>query len=603
MRRYASASSFLAFLGSLAAQYSTNFETFAAAAAGTPCAGQDGFYVPPVAGSIDGNIHTYAGNTLGVPVNANGGANFWGGLSAGGTAFARSQRAVTIPSGLVKVTYDVCCNYLGAVVPTNNIGSFSFQPSTASLYVNLLAAYPVGVVFPPTTWDANVVTRGVVPGTVTTVLPNPAFQGLAMNVWHTWSCTVNMATGEHTEFTIRNGVTGITTVYRPTTPLLMPVAPALPGAIPTDFRFFAGGTTAGNVFAIDNFSITDGAATVEVQGEGCPFAHSFYERFATAAAFDLANSSITMTRTPSGGYIVTRGGGVYNPVGSLGPATALVLTDDSQVLAGTLGLYVGSNGWVATGPGNNTTWNISVPIVLGNPSTAFHSSHDMNPTIAGSGQVMYEEAGALAQVTYNGVWDFGGTSAADANNVQFQINTATGDCKICWGAMSPLGASGIGHIVGFSPGGASVDPGNADLSGLGQITLGTADKRPLRLTAATRPIQGAAAVVYNLTTSNIPASAAVHLGIVGLTNPNAPLIVVGMPDCTLQANLDVISAQILPVPASTVTWSPLTLPPLPPSFSGFTFYAQGAILGTTENTAFGFGALTSNGLKCTLGLN
>jgi hypothetical protein len=57
----------------------------------------------------------------------------------------------------------VCCNYLGTVVPTNNIGSFSFQPSTNAIYVNLLAAYPVGVLSPPTTWDANVVSRGATP--------------------------------------------------------------------------------------------------------------------------------------------------------------------------------------------------------------------------------------------------------------------------------------------------------------------------------------------------------------------------------------------------------------------------------------------------------
>src|SRR5262245_66090793 len=81
-------------LASLVAQgYSTGWETFTASAVGTPCAGQDGFYVPAVAGSIDGNIHTYAGNTLGLTQNLLGGANFWGGLSQGGTAFAKIGRA------------------------------------------------------------------------------------------------------------------------------------------------------------------------------------------------------------------------------------------------------------------------------------------------------------------------------------------------------------------------------------------------------------------------------------------------------------------------------------------------------------------------------
>src|SRR5262245_45149939 len=256
-------------LASLAAQgYSTNWETFTASATGTPCSGQDGFYIPAVAGSIDANIFTYAGNTLGIPANPNGGLNFWGGQSAGGTAFARSQRALTLPGTHVTIEYDVCCNYLGTVTPTNNIGSFSFQPSTNAIYVNLLAAYPVGVLFPPTTWDANVVTRGVPPATVTTVLPNPAFQGLAMNVWHHWAVTIDLVAGTHESFSITNGVTQVTTTYVPSTPLLLPIAPAVPAPLPTDFRFFAGGG-AGNVFAVDNVVITY-AAGYTTFGTGCP---------------------------------------------------------------------------------------------------------------------------------------------------------------------------------------------------------------------------------------------------------------------------------------------------------------------------------------------
>src|SRR5262249_24593404 len=67
----------------LAAQYSTGFETVVASPGGTAMAGQDGFFVPPVTGSIDGAAYTYAGNTLGIPVNPNGGANFWAGVSIG----------------------------------------------------------------------------------------------------------------------------------------------------------------------------------------------------------------------------------------------------------------------------------------------------------------------------------------------------------------------------------------------------------------------------------------------------------------------------------------------------------------------------------------
>ncbi|HEX5051808.1 MAG TPA: hypothetical protein VFZ65_08560 [Planctomycetota bacterium] len=247
---------------SIAAQgYTTDFESFTASAGGTPCAGQDGFYVPAVAGSIDGALYTYAGNTLGVPLNANGGANFYAGLSISPN-FARSQRVVTVPTGRIHIEFDVLCNYAGAVTPTNNIGSFSFQPSGTSVYVNLLARWPTGVLFPPTTWNADYVLGPTAAGTQS-VLADPAFQNLAVGVWHRWGVTVNLTTGEHINFSIRNGTTGITTVFTPPASLPLPGAGT---AMPTDFRLFTGG--ADNVFAVDNFTITYGADYTTF-GAGC----------------------------------------------------------------------------------------------------------------------------------------------------------------------------------------------------------------------------------------------------------------------------------------------------------------------------------------------
>jgi hypothetical protein len=361
----------LAPLASLTAQgYSTDWETFLAAPAGTPCAGQDGFYIPAVAGSIDGNIHSYAGNTLGVPVNPNGGANFWGGLSAGGTAFARSQRAVTMPGTRVRIEYDVCCNYLGTALPTNNIGSFSFQPSTNAIYVNTLAAYPATVVFPPTTWDANVVTRGVVPGTVTTVLPDPAFQGLAMNVWHHWAMTIDLIAGTHESFSITNGVTAVTTTYVPAVPLLLPIAPALGAPLPTDFRFFAGGTTAGNVFAIDNVRITY-AATYTTFGTGCPGALG------------------TPTLAAAPGSLPELGTTLSVNVGNLPFGVGLMITGLSNTLFGgaiplpfpLAGLgYPGCNLLVdpllidtIIGPVPSATWNFPIPLNMAFSGFTFYN--------------------------------------------------------------------------------------------------------------------------------------------------------------------------------------------------------------------------------------
>jgi hypothetical protein len=246
----------------LAQGYSTGFETLTASSTGTPITGQDGYYVP-VAGSLDGLVTTYAGNPWGVPANPNGGNNFWAGVSQATLIYARSQRNVTVSTNSrVYVQFDVLCNYVGAATPSNNIGSFSFQPSTTNAYVNIVAAWPAGVTFPPTTWDAT-----FVPGPTSTAapiaIPDPAFQNLPVGVWHTLGATVDFATGEQIDFRITNGATNVTTVYVPPTSMPVP-GQGLP--LPTDFRFFAGGSD--NLFAIDNFTVTYGA-TYSTFGAGC----------------------------------------------------------------------------------------------------------------------------------------------------------------------------------------------------------------------------------------------------------------------------------------------------------------------------------------------
>jgi hypothetical protein len=121
---------------------------------------------------------------------------------------------------------------------------------------------------------------------------------------------------------------------------------------------------------------------------------------------------------------------------------------------------------------------------------------------------------------------------------------------------------------------------------------------PLTLAPIGRPVQGFTATPFNLVTSNIDPSAALHLGIVGLVSPGLPLVGFGLPsDCFLHASIDAITA-INWFPGSTQNWTSLTLPALPPAFTGFQFYCQ-AVTFTTS----GLGPTTrvSNGVKCTVG--
>ena len=354
--------------------------------------------------------------------------------------------------------------------------------------------------------------------------------------------------------------------------------------------------------ATGNFTMTIATpGSVVSQGAGCVGRFtSIRDYLAPASTFNLSGLSFQFLNTGSA-YVVAPGGSL-NAVGSLGTPTSLVLGDDSQVVAGTLGLSVGSNGWIALGTNNTNTWVVDVPTFLNNPDTAFACWHDFNPTIAGSGTVKYEEAGSLAQITWDGVWDYGGTSAANASTMQFQYDASTGNVTLAFGTMSLLGGStNTGFLVGYSPGGASLDPGNTDLATAGAVQLNAADQAPLSLSAATVPTQGASATTFQVTTGDIPASALIHMGIVGLTRPGLPLaFVLGAPECFLNASADVLVGPDF-FPTASFTWTALNLPALPPDFAGFEFNVQGAILGTTQNGALGLGLLTSNGLKCVVG--
>jgi Bacterial pre-peptidase C-terminal domain len=342
-------------------------------------------------------------------------------------------------------------------------------------------------------------------------------------------------------------------------------------------------------------NVTFGAlASVVPQGPGCFGRYTSFHELLAAAAFDLSGRRLTLTGAGGGTYVATIAPGAVAPVGSLGTATVLTLTDDSQTVAGTLGLSVGSNCWVALGTGNANIAAPSVTTMLANPATAFYSWRDLNPAAAGSGQVRYEEAGTVAQITYDGVHAFNSTAP---NTIQFRIDTATGNASITWGSTSAIGTE---WLVGYSPGGPSL-ANPVDISAITSLTTSPTDQRPLSLTAIGRPVQGATAVNFDVTTGDIPAGALIHVGVVGLGSPGLPLgPALGATQCFLNASLDTTVGPSF-FPTSSVTWTTLSLPALPPDFTGLEFYVQGAILGTTANPALGLGLLTSNGLKCTVG--
>ena len=75
------------------AQLIADFESpgFSASASGVVVSGQQGWYLPAVAGAIDQSVYSYSGNILGIAANPTGSSQFMAGHSLGGASLARAQ--------------------------------------------------------------------------------------------------------------------------------------------------------------------------------------------------------------------------------------------------------------------------------------------------------------------------------------------------------------------------------------------------------------------------------------------------------------------------------------------------------------------------------
>jgi hypothetical protein len=348
--------------------------------------------------------------------------------------------------------------------------------------------------------------------------------------------------------------------------------------------------------------VVEAAATP--YGAGCynRFA-SFYEFFATAAQFDLANSSLSMQPVGGGYHVVP---GVVNYVPPSAAATTLALGDDSEVtvalsaplsVAGgnASSLTVCSNGFVSVASGNGVGFDPDVPTMLAAPQTAWWAWHDFDPTLPGSGQVKFEEVGSVACITWDGVWDYGGASASYASTQQFQFDESTGAVHILFLTMS---AQGNGHLVGYSPGGASADPGNSDLEAAlaAAITLvspSAAESPALALTGSPRPVIGNTVV---LRTSLIPAGTPLGLMVFGLLPlvPGVDLTSLGMPGCFQWNNA--LLMRTFAVSGATANTNMFV--PNNNALAGVHLYAQSATLTSGLNA---FGLISSNGLDLLAG--
>jgi hypothetical protein len=287
-------------------------------------------------------------------------------------------------------------------------------------------------------------------------------------------------------------------------------------------------------------------------------------------------------------------------------ATALTLVDDSQAIvtltspfpyagSSTTSLAVCSNGYVSVATGNGTAWAPVAATMLAAPQTGWWNWHDYNPTMAGSGLVKFEQVGAIAYITWDGVYDHQGTTAANANTFQFQFDTTSGAVHLVFQTMSALGN---GRLVGYSPGGASLNPGAQDLSALLPVGINVpaGDRSPLALAASARPLIGTS---INLTTSGTTGTnlGVMFFGLASIPSPGIDLAAIGAPGCAALVDVNQAVGNLIGNLPGTNLVVPL---PIPNSTTllGFACHAQSIWLDAAANNA---GFVTSNGVSLVLG--
>ncbi len=248
------------------AQYTSDFEKLSASAAGTAVTGQGGYYIPPGTTSVDFLAYTYAGNTLGFPANPAGGQNFIAGTGPASSTYARAQINTPYRArfGVWTAAFDIAANFQGTLPTAQNAGSFSVQPFPGSQSFIALARWTDTAT--AANWNADYIRFDAAGNQVTTVIPDTNFQTLATNSWYRWETDFDLGTNQIVEVRLTDLTSMTAWTHTPKDWYLD--GGAAGNAIPTGFRFFGGGSVAGNTLAFDNPSVTS-TAGYSSYGSGC----------------------------------------------------------------------------------------------------------------------------------------------------------------------------------------------------------------------------------------------------------------------------------------------------------------------------------------------
>lgn len=363
--------------------------------------------------------------------------------------------------------------------------------------------------------------------------------------------------------------------------------------------------TTGAMGRVNIFTSSGGSGTVfatnTTLGAGCgQTVGSFYEAFANTAAVDLSNTTFTWLNTGTGYTVLSSLPGTFVPPTPAASNVAPGLLDGQQLfpLPGPMPspggpvntLNVTTKGQVElNSPGTAAIdYTPTAAELLAWPTTVFALWHDYNQTSAGSGLIYFEVVGNVAYVTWNGVHSYL-TTAPDT--FQFQFDLVTGNVTLVIGALGNASVDPV--VVGFSPAGASPDPGATDLSSLTALVLSVPEAAALSLSGTSRPVTNTS---WNLSLTNVPANGVLGVDVFGGADPGLnDLSFLGLPGCGLRASLDALSAWLVTGPSHT-----FGLPvPNVPALVNQHFFVTSAVFQNPPTNAFG--AITANGIDGKIG--
>lgn len=371
-------------------------------------------------------------------------------------------------------------------------------------------------------------------------------------------------------------------------------------------------------------AVPHACAVTSTYGTGCYTVNgSAYQEWtdnATPSAAAAASAALTgrsLKFLPSGsGYLMLPG----NATGYIAPtpaATVVTLADDTENTV-TLGapfnypggststLFVHANGYVSVGSNNTLPGGFNdipeIPQMLNAPETAWWSWHDYNPAEAGSGQVKFEQIGAVACITWDGVESYP-TTAVNPSTLQFQFDLASGEVTIVWVTIEAQGGTGFlqgsDHIIGFSPGGASPTTGQFNITTLTTQVLTVPERFPLGLGTTSKPLLGTTVSLDTTSPPNIGLGVN-FLSTVQIPAPGLDLAILGAPGCAALADVGAglgNAISNLGLPGVTLQ-SSLALPNNP-ALAGVRIYSQSAWLDAAANA---LGVVTSNAVELVLGI-